>query len=100
MSRDPNIALLRAVYGAFNTRDIDAALLLMTDDVAWPRPFKGDFVHGPDAMRADWTEQYSEIAPHVESAAFYPGGPGEVLVMCVRIGARYDEAFCSPAIST
>jgi hypothetical protein len=64
------IALLRAAYVAFNTRDIDAALALMTADVAWPRAFKGGFVRGPEEVRAYWTEQWSEIDPHVEPAAF------------------------------
>lgn len=44
----------------------------MTPDVAWPKAFKGDFVHGPEEVRAYWTEQWSEINPHVEPVAFYP----------------------------
>src|SRR3546814_11112882 len=60
------IQLLRAAYAAFNARDIDAALALMTPDVAWPRAFKGGFVRGHEEVRAYWTEQWSEIDPHVE----------------------------------
>ena len=67
----PEIELLRAAYAAFNARDIDAALALMTADVAWPRAFKGGFVHGPDQVRAYWTEQWSEVNPHVEPVAFH-----------------------------
>jgi hypothetical protein len=33
----PETELLRAAYAAFNARDIDAALALMTPDVEWPR---------------------------------------------------------------
>ena len=73
-------ALLRAAYAAFNTRDIDTALALMTPDVAWPRAFKGGFVRGPAEVRAYWTEQWSEIDPHVEPTAFYPEDAGHVLV--------------------
>ena len=40
------VELLRAAYAAFNARDVDAALALMTADVAWPRAFKGGFVEG------------------------------------------------------
>lgn len=72
--------LLRAAYAAFNARDIDAALALMTADVAWPRAFKGDFVRGPQAVRTYWTEQWSEIDPHVEPVAFHPADGGRVLV--------------------
>ena len=74
------IELLRAAYAAFNTRDIDAALALMTPDVAWPKAFKGGFVRGPEEVRAYWTEQWSEINPHVEPVAFYPEDAGQVLV--------------------
>jgi ketosteroid isomerase-like protein len=49
--------LLRAAYAAFNARDIDAALVLMTPEVAWPKAFIGGFVRGPEEVRAYWTEQ-------------------------------------------
>ena len=76
----PEIELLRAAYAAFNARDIDAALALMTPDVAWPKAFKGGFVRGPEEVRAYWTEQWSEINPHVEPIAFYSEDAGQVLV--------------------
>ena len=72
--------LLRAAYTAFNARDIDAALALMTPGVAWPRAFKGGFVRGSEAVRAYWTEQWSEINPHVEPLAFNPEDTGQILV--------------------
>lgn len=76
----PEIQLLRAAYTAFNARDIDAAVVLMTPDVAWPKAFKGGFVRGPEEVRAYWTEQWSEINPHVEPVAFYPQDTGHILV--------------------
>ena len=72
--------LLRAAYAAFNARDIDAALILMTADVSWPQAFKGGFVLGPEAIRAYWTEQWSEIDPHVEPLAFHPHNAAQILV--------------------
>src|ERR671917_200391 len=74
------IELLRAAYSAFNARDIDAALALMTPDVAWPKAFKGGFVRGSQEVRAYWTEQWSEIDPHVEPVSFHPEGAGGILV--------------------
>jgi hypothetical protein len=74
------IQLLRAAYAAFNARDIDAALSFMTADVTWPKAFKGGFVHGPDEVRAYWTEQWNEINPHVEPVAFYHQDAARVLV--------------------
>jgi hypothetical protein len=76
----PEVELLRAAYAAFNARDIDSALAVMTPDVAWPRAFKGGFVRGHGEVRAYWTEQWSEIDPHVEPTSFYPEGAGRILV--------------------
>src|SRR4028118_1019404 len=76
----PEIELLRAAYAAFNARDLDAALALMAPDVAWPKAFKGGFVRGPEEVRAYWTEQWSEIDPHVEPVAFHTQEAGQVLV--------------------
>ncbi|MHC5855234.1 nuclear transport factor 2 family protein, partial [Nostoc sp.] len=76
----PEIELLRAAYAAFNARNIDAALALMTPNVAWPKAFKGGFVRGPEEVRAYWTEQWSEIDPHVEPVAFHPEEAGRILV--------------------
>ncbi|WP_017655560.1 nuclear transport factor 2 family protein [Fortiea contorta] len=74
------IELLREAYAAFNARDIDAALALMSPDVVWPRAFKGGFVRGPEEVRAYWTEQWSEINPHVEPISFYLEEDGRILV--------------------
>jgi hypothetical protein len=52
----------------------------MTPDVEWPRAFKGGFVRGPEEIRAYWTEQWSEISPHVEPVAFHPEDAGRILV--------------------
>ena len=74
------IELLREAYAAFNARDIDAALALMTPDVAWPKAFKGGFVRGSQEVRAYWTEQWREINPHVEPISFYSEEAGRILV--------------------
>lgn len=78
--RAPEIELLHRAYSAFNARDIDAALALMTPDVTWPKAFKGGFVRGPEEVRAYWTEQWSEINPHVEPVSFYLEESGRILV--------------------
>ena len=81
----PKIELLRAAYAAFNARDPDAAIALMTPDVHWPRAFKGGFVQGPEAVRAYWTEQWREIDAHVEPVAFHPEEDGRVLVQVHQV---------------
>ncbi|RYD48619.1 MAG: nuclear transport factor 2 family protein [Verrucomicrobiaceae bacterium] len=84
--------LLRAAYAAFNSRDIPAALSLMTDDVAWPRAFKGGFVRGPGEVSAYWTEQWSEINPNVEPVAFTDEGEGRILVEVHQVVRSLDGA--------
>ena len=76
----PETELLKAAYAAFNARNIDAALTTMTPDVSWPKAFKGGFVRGHQAVRAYWTEQWSEIDPRVEPVSFHREGDGRVLV--------------------
>jgi hypothetical protein len=76
----PDIELLRAAYAGFNARDFDAAFATMSTDVAWPRAFKGGFVRGHDEVQAYWTEQWSEINPHVEPTAFHLEPAGTILV--------------------
>jgi len=77
---ESEIELLRAAYTAFNARNIDAALATMSPNVAWPQAFKGGFVRGPEAIRAYWTEQWSEIDPNVEPVSFHPKEDGQILV--------------------
>lgn len=93
MPHDSATVLLQAVYVAFNARDIDTALSMMTLDVDWPRAFKGGFVHGPDAVRSYWTEQWSEINPQVEPVAFHHVAPGEVLVDVHQVVRGLDGAL-------
>ena len=57
---------IEQAYRAFNTRDIDAALALMTSDVSWPKASEGGKVTGKDEIRDYWTRQWREFDPHVE----------------------------------
>ena len=74
------IELLRTAYKAFNARDLDTVLALMTPDVTWPRAFKGGFVRGTKEVRAYWIEQGSEIDARVEPVAFHSEEDGRILV--------------------
>ncbi len=39
-------AIIEQAYSAFNKRDIDGALALMTEDVSWPKASEGGRVVG------------------------------------------------------
>jgi hypothetical protein len=74
------IDLLQAAYAAFNARDLDAALALMTPDVSWPKTFKGGFAWGIEEVRHYWMEQWSELDPHVEPVSFHLDEGGQIVV--------------------
>jgi len=61
--------IIELAYSAFNKRDIDGALALMTQDVSWPKASEGGKVVGKEEIRAYWTRQWSEFNPHVEPLA-------------------------------
>jgi hypothetical protein len=61
--------VIELAYSAFNKRDIDGALALMTQDVSWPRASEGGKVVGKEEIRAYWTRQWHKFDPHVEPLA-------------------------------
>ncbi len=59
-------SLIAQAYSAFNHRDIDSALALMSETVSWPKASEGGRVVGKEEIRAYWTRQWQEFDPHVE----------------------------------
>ncbi len=58
--------ILAQAYAAFNQRDIDIALSLMTETVSWPKASEGGRAVGKEEIRAYWTRQWQEFDPHVD----------------------------------
>jgi len=58
--------LLAQAYSAFNHRDIDSALALMSENVSWPKASEGGRVVGKEEIRFYWTRQWKEFDPDVE----------------------------------
>jgi hypothetical protein len=58
--------LIDQAYSAFNRRDIDGALAVMSESVDWPKASEGGRVVGKEGIRAYWTRQWAEFDPHVE----------------------------------
>jgi hypothetical protein len=73
-------AVIEQAYSAFNKRDIDGALALMTQDVSWPKASEGGRVVGKEAVRAYWTRQWREFDPHVEPLAMSDENGGKTRV--------------------
>jgi hypothetical protein len=72
--------VIELAYSAFNKRDIDGALALMTEDVSWPKASEGGRVVGKEEIRAYWTRQWAEFDPHVDPLAITERDEGKVRV--------------------
>jgi hypothetical protein len=77
--KDTN-TIIEQAYSAFNTRNIDGALALMTQDVSWPKASEGGKVVGKEEIRAYWTRQWDEFDPHVEPLAMTEDDGGKTRV--------------------
>jgi hypothetical protein len=58
--------LISQAYSAFNRRDVDAALMLMSENVSWPKASEGGRVVGKQEVRDYWTRQWAEFDPRVD----------------------------------
>jgi hypothetical protein len=72
--------LIEQAYSAFNKRDIDGALALMTQDVSWPKASEGGKIVGKEEIRAYWTRQWREFDPHVEPLSITEDAGGKTRV--------------------
>jgi SnoaL-like domain len=72
--------LLTNVYSAFNARDVDAVLAVMSADVDWPNGWEGGRVYGHQGVRDYWTRQWAAIVPHVEPIGFDTDEMGRTVV--------------------
>src|SRR6202041_1284399 len=72
--------LIERAYSAFNQRDIDGALALMTQNVSWPMASEGGRIVGKEEIRAYWTRQWREFDPHVEPLEIADEDGGKIRV--------------------
>jgi hypothetical protein len=70
--------LVARAYSAFNRRDIDAALLLMSEHVNWPKASEGGRVVGKQEIRDYWTRQWAEYDPRVDVLEVVDGQGGKI----------------------
>jgi hypothetical protein len=84
--------LLARAYAAFNHRDIESALALMSENVSWPKASEGGRVVGKEEIRSYWTRQWKEFNPNVEPLEMIDrdGGITEVRVHQIVKSLRGD----------
>ena len=85
MGSSERAADLRALYDAFNDRDLDAVLAAMAPDVDWPNGWEGVRVVGRAEVRRYWVRQWEQIRPRtiVTGMADRPDGTVAVKVRLV-----------------
>lgn len=87
--------LIAEAYSAFNERDIDAALALMSGSISWPKASEGGRAVGKEEIRAYWTRQWEEFDPHVKPLEVMDRGAGKVDVRVHQLVKSRDGAVLS-----
>ncbi len=71
-------SIINQLYQEFNARNLDAVLVHMHDDVAWPNGWEGGYVYGHDQVRAYWLRQWQQINPVVTPVSFQVRPDGQI----------------------
>jgi ketosteroid isomerase-like protein len=74
------VDFIERLYKRFNSRDIEALLSMMSEDVVWANGMKGGHIHGREGVRSYWSHQWALIDPHVEPVSSSLGSNGEIVV--------------------
>ena len=81
---------MKAMYVAFNARDIDTVLATMHPDVDWPNGMEGGRIHGRDGVRAYWTRQWSLLNPRVDPVQVSEDDFGRMVVDVHQVVRNLD----------
>ena len=87
--------LIAEMYSAFNQRNIDGALALMSESVSWPKASEGGRVVGKEEIRAYWSRQWKEFDPHVEPIEVLDRGTGKIEVRVHQLVRNLSGAVLS-----
>ncbi len=75
-----HLAYFQGLYAAFNRRNAEGVLAMMSDEVDWPNAWKGGRLIGREAVREYWTAQWAEIDPQVEPLSVIERPDGRLAV--------------------
>ncbi len=85
ITMNTNKQFLQNIYDAFNKREIETIIPLLRPDVKWANGLEGGFVHGRDAVREYWTNQFNDIQPELEALKFETDEKGRNVVTVHQI---------------
>lgn len=92
---NPFESLIEQAYAAFNRRDIDAVLAMMSETVSWPRVSEGGRALGKAEVRAYWTRQWQEVSPRVDPLEILDRGEAGMHVRVHQLVKNLDGAVLS-----
>ena len=72
--------MVESLYDLFNARDIEGVLSNLSENVVWANGMENTHVHGRDAVRAYWTQQWLAINPRVNPLKVSTTRDGSILV--------------------
>jgi len=81
------VDILARLYAAFNRRDVDGALSLLSPNVVWANDLEGGYVYGYEGVRAYWSRQLNESHVTAEPIGYSISDDGSVDVE-VRLTSR------------
>jgi ketosteroid isomerase-like protein len=90
-----HLTYFQGLYDAFNHRDSDRVLAMMSDEVDWPNAWKGGRLVGREAVRDYWTAQWAEIDPHVEPLSVTERADGTLAVTARQVVRTPDGELLS-----
>jgi ketosteroid isomerase-like protein len=78
------------LYDAFNRRDIEIVLSMMTEDVKWANGMEGGFVYGRENVREYWRRQFEVINPQLQILNIESDSDNRVVVSVHQIVKDLD----------
>lgn len=85
-----HLTMFEGLYDAFNRRDADGVLAMMSADVDWPNAWQGGRLLGREAVRDYWSAQWAEIDPRVQPLSVTERADGSVAVTVRQVVRSLD----------
>lgn len=93
-------ALLTRLYEAFNRKDIEAVIEALHPEVTWRNLLGADRLHGREAMRLMWREQFKIFDPEATPISFTSLPDGRMEVRIAYVVRNLDGRLFTEEIAT
>jgi hypothetical protein len=83
--------ILKRAYEAFNRRDVDSVLALMTQDIDWPNTIEATRITRHDQLRSYWIGQWAVANPQVNPIAIEELDPDRWVVHVHQVVRDFSQ---------